>query len=118
MVSIDILPTCLGSDYTDAAAVSGVAGAAGFFVLITILLFIYSIISFLLPVFIYRIMRRNTASYERLGEIRDLLRKQEFLYDQAHPQPQITANQPLTNTIVAPPPVQERVNIFSGEVVR
>jgi hypothetical protein len=68
-----------------------------------ILLFIYSIISFLVPIFIYRIMRRGTASYERLGEIRDLLRKQEFVKAQAQLQPQITTNQPQRNTIIAPP---------------
>jgi hypothetical protein len=84
MVSLSMLLTSLPSDdFTNAAGLFGVLGG----LLGIILLFIYGIISFLVPIFIYRIMRRNTLSYQRLGEIRDLLRKQEFLYDQANPKP-------------------------------
>jgi uncharacterized membrane protein len=113
-IDYPVFTTPLADDYTGAAAASGIAG---FVVLVTILLCIYSVISFLLPIFVYRIMRRNTASYDRLGEIRDLLRKQEFLNDQEQPQPQITTNQPQMKTIVAPP-AKESVNIFSGEIVK
>jgi hypothetical protein len=49
------------------------SGIAGFIGIVMILMFIYGVISFLLPIFVYRIMRRGTASYLRLGEMRDLL---------------------------------------------
>ena len=47
-------------------------------------------IFFLLPIFVFRIMRRGTESYNRLGEIRDLLRKQAALSIQ----PGIAGNPP------------------------
>jgi hypothetical protein len=69
----------LSTDLTSAAAASGIVGFTG---IVTILLIIYGLISFFVPIFIYRIMRRTTQSYLRLGEIRDLLRRQAFLSNQ------------------------------------
>jgi hypothetical protein len=69
----------LATDYSGAAAASGLIGFTG---TVAILLVVYGVISFFVPVFIYRIMRRNTQSYVRLGEIRDLLRRQGSLNEQ------------------------------------
>jgi hypothetical protein len=71
-------------DYAGAAAASGVAGFIG---IVMILLFVYSVIAFLLPIFVYRIMRRGTESYQRLEEIRDLLRKQARFVNQPGVEP-------------------------------
>jgi hypothetical protein len=95
MVSISILTTYLAADDTGSTAAA--FGVSGFMGIELILLIIYSVISLLIPIYIYRIMRLTNASYNRLGEMRDLLRKQDFLYDQAHPKP---PNPPQIKNIV------------------
>jgi hypothetical protein len=50
---------------------------AGLIVLIPVLLFIYSIVCCLVPIFIYRIMRRGTDSCETLKRIEQLLGSQQ-----------------------------------------
>jgi uncharacterized oligopeptide transporter (OPT) family protein len=62
----------INSDYSGAA--SGIAGIMG---LITILIIIYGIICFLVPIFIYRIMRRGTEMANTMSRIEFLLRKGE-----------------------------------------
>jgi len=95
MVSGFIFTTFFATDdYGGAAAATGVSGFMGIGLIVLI---IYSVLSLLIPIYIYRIMRLTNASYNRLGEMRDLLRKQEFLYDQAHPKP---PNPPQIKTIV------------------
>jgi hypothetical protein len=60
----------------DASSGAG-AAIAGLIVLMPVLLFIYSVVCLLVPIFIYRIMRRGTDSYETLMRIERLLATQQ-----------------------------------------
>jgi hypothetical protein len=60
------------ADYDGAA--NGFTGIIG--VLWILLCFIYGVICFLVPIFIYRIMRRGTESYDALCRIEQLLQAQ------------------------------------------
>jgi hypothetical protein len=57
----------------DVPATGAGEAIAGLIVLIPVLIFIYSVVCFLVPIFIYRIMRRGTDSYETLKRIERLL---------------------------------------------
>ena len=74
----------IASDYSTTSSAAAASGILGFTGILLILLVIYGIIFFLLPIFVYRIMRRGTESCQRLGEIRDLLRKQAALSKPRH----------------------------------
>jgi hypothetical protein len=50
---------------------------AGLIVLVPFLLFIYGVVCFLVPIFIYRIMRRGTESHQTLRRIEQLLSTQK-----------------------------------------
>jgi hypothetical protein len=77
-------------------AVAGGA-VAGLIVLIPVLLFIYSVVCFLVPIFIYRIMRRGTDSYETLRRIEQLLG---------------TRQQPQTSNVAKPVEDWDRTAIY------
>jgi hypothetical protein len=63
------------AEYSPAETAAGGA-IAGLMALVPLLLFIYGVISLLVPIFVYRIMRRSTQNYLTLKRIEKLLSTQ------------------------------------------
>ena len=64
------------AEYNGGSEATGGA-IAGLIVLVPLLLFIYGVVCFFVPIFIYRIMRRGTQSFETLRRIEQLLTTQQ-----------------------------------------
>jgi hypothetical protein len=66
----------LFADYNPVETVAG-GGIARLMVLVPLLLFIYGLVAFFVPIFVYRIMRRGTQTHETLKRIEKLLIRQQ-----------------------------------------
>lgn len=74
--STDNQPTFMNSIFLADATDTAAFGIGGLIVFVPILLIWYSIMCLLVPIFIYRIMRNTTESYDRLCKIESLLKQQ------------------------------------------
>jgi hypothetical protein len=66
--------TLILADYS-----GGAGGMSSGVLLLGVLMLVYSVLCFLVPVFVYRIMRRGTETSDTLGRIEALLRYQNQL---------------------------------------